>query len=531
MYQVLIVDDEPIVKIALRSMIDWESLSFHICATASNGEEALEMAERHHPDVIICDLKMPVMDGITLIKTAKERGLDCEFLVISNYEDFNYVRTALVLGAADYILKVSISPEELTAQLEKIKTRLAEKQDAAAKKSAENSVEASLLHQEQHAAWREFFTHKSYPLETLLSITGSHPDAVGPLALCEISFDWHLQQMETLPAPELIRNTLKNALEHFERRRILFFSSTNTLIVLPQSELEQHQTTIADLSSRIEQLFRYYMPSSPAILYQDNLSDLLEARRAYHYFQDLLDLTFYEALGQIHAPDLEISSTVPGVSYKDLVADLLSQPADSCLNYASAKISALLQECRQQHVMPSKLIFYFVRFLGELEYRLSDVSASSHDLITESADFIRNADTLDELEQHLTAVLSSVFSPSLSENSKNASYSAEILQAISYIQENYSKKISLAAVADHVGLSSGYLCRIFKEETGVSINAYINNLRMTRAGELLADKNSYIKEVAVSVGFEDQLYFSRLFKRYYGVTPSEYRLQQSSALK
>ena len=89
MYQVLIVDDEPIVKIALRSMLDWGELGFHICATASNGKEALEKAEQFHPDLIICDLKMPVLDGIGLIKTAKDMGMDWEFLVISNYEDFN----------------------------------------------------------------------------------------------------------------------------------------------------------------------------------------------------------------------------------------------------------------------------------------------------------------------------------------------------------------------------------------------------------------------------------------------------------
>ena len=96
-----------------------------------------------------------------------------------------------------------------------------------------------------------------------------------------------------------------------------------------------------------------------------------------------------------------------------------------------------------------------------------------------------------------------------------------------YIKENYMRKISLASVAEHVGLSSGYLCRIFKDETGGSINTYINNLRMNKAGELLSDKNSYIKEVAVAVGFEDQLYFSRLFKRYSGLTPSEYRASKN----
>lgn len=214
MYQVLIVDDEPIVKIALRSMLDWGSLGFHICGTASNGQEALEMAERMHPNLIICDLKMPVMDGIDLIRTAKDRSMNCEFLVISNYEDFNYVRTALVLGASDYILKVSISPEELTTQLQKIKEKLDQKQTH--HQHEENSAEQSFHHQEQHAAWREYFTHKSYALEDLVSITDIDTEHLGSLALCEISFDWYAQQLETLPAPDLIRSTLKNALEHFD---------------------------------------------------------------------------------------------------------------------------------------------------------------------------------------------------------------------------------------------------------------------------------------------------------------------------
>lgn len=143
MYQVLIVDDEPIVKIALRSMLDWGTLGFHICATASNGQEALEMAEKYRPDLIICDLKMPVMDGIELIQTAKDRKMDCEFLVISNYEDFNYVRTALVLGASDYILKVSISPEELTSQLQKIREKLELKKKTQQQTQAD-TVEESL---------------------------------------------------------------------------------------------------------------------------------------------------------------------------------------------------------------------------------------------------------------------------------------------------------------------------------------------------------------------------------------------------
>ena len=153
MYQVLIVDDEPIVKIALQSMLNWEELGFHICTTASNGKEALEAAERFEPDLIICDLKMPVLDGIGLIRTAKEKGMDCEFLVISNYEDFNFVRTALVLGAFDYILKVSISPEDLTEQLKKIRSKLDGRQSVKT-----NSFKTdSISRQQKHGAWERLF--------------------------------------------------------------------------------------------------------------------------------------------------------------------------------------------------------------------------------------------------------------------------------------------------------------------------------------------------------------------------------------
>ena len=197
MYQVLIVDDEPIVKIALRSMIDWNELGFHICATASNGEEALEMTCRFHPDLIICDLKMPIMDGLELIRAVQKKNIDCEFLVISNYEDFNYVRTALVLGAADYILKVSISPEELTEQLKKLKEKLDQKSE---KEEHLMSMPEPMLHQERHAAWREFFTNKNYELSTLCSVTGFDETKMESFALCQISFDWYDQNLDPLPS-------------------------------------------------------------------------------------------------------------------------------------------------------------------------------------------------------------------------------------------------------------------------------------------------------------------------------------------
>ena len=92
MYSILIIDDEPIVKIALRSILPWEEHGFFICGTASNGLEAVPLIEKHHPDIIITDLKMPEMDGLELIRFLKEKEYPGEILVLSNYEDFDSVR-------------------------------------------------------------------------------------------------------------------------------------------------------------------------------------------------------------------------------------------------------------------------------------------------------------------------------------------------------------------------------------------------------------------------------------------------------
>lgn len=127
MYSILIIDDEPIVKIALRSILPWEEHGFSICGTASNGLEAMSLIEKHQPDVIITDLKMPEMDGLELIRTLKEKNYPGEILVLSNYEDFDSVRSALLLGAADYLLKIKISPDTLLACLNKTTEKLQEK--------------------------------------------------------------------------------------------------------------------------------------------------------------------------------------------------------------------------------------------------------------------------------------------------------------------------------------------------------------------------------------------------------------------
>ena len=120
MYNLLLVDDEPLIKVAFQSAVEWGKNGFLLAATASNGQEALHIVETQHIDALITDLKMPGMDGLALIHELKKRSFTGPILVLSNYSDFDSVRTALTDGAYDYFLKINMNGESIGEHLEKM---------------------------------------------------------------------------------------------------------------------------------------------------------------------------------------------------------------------------------------------------------------------------------------------------------------------------------------------------------------------------------------------------------------------------
>lgn len=124
MLKILLVDDEPLVLIGLQGMLEWETLGYTICATARNGKQALEIIEREKPDIVITDVKMPMMDGLSLARTCCERGALPAFIVLTSFEEFEYVRQAMGAGVVDYLVKLELTPENLTAALAKAAERV-----------------------------------------------------------------------------------------------------------------------------------------------------------------------------------------------------------------------------------------------------------------------------------------------------------------------------------------------------------------------------------------------------------------------
>lgn len=155
MYKLLIVDDENLVRVAFRTMVDYEQYGFTVCGTAADGEEALRLCAAEDPDLIITDIKMPRMDGITLIERLTAGGFTGKIVLISNYDDFDLVRQGMVLGAQDYLLKLTITTQEYTAMLGRMKQALDETMRRRRQDELARTALDKLERQQQAAFWQK----------------------------------------------------------------------------------------------------------------------------------------------------------------------------------------------------------------------------------------------------------------------------------------------------------------------------------------------------------------------------------------
>jgi len=521
MFKVLIVDDEPIVKIALRSIIPWEKHGFEICATASNGEEALSLARKYKPDIIITDLVMPVMNGIQFIQTLKKNDYAGEIIVISNHEDFQYVRSALVMGVLDYILKISISEAQLLTQLNKAVEKLN------AKHKLKTMQETLYENQELYNKKRRQIMLKNYitnidtiPDDEYSELQSDTEDF--PALFCYLSLEKYLQSEAEPLSGTLIENTLLEFLPHFEKGEILFLSSYSILLLLPIQELESKNLIWRQWLLSLPKHFELCMSVSPIIIYYDNVTDYVHCKEIYTLAQSIMQLSFYGNLCVVNAKEYRPVHYLSTMYYKEL-SNLIAENKYANLDKTLELIDSIISKSQNSHVYPEILKMYFIKTIEFLSFISDNQTLETHDFLSETLENIRFCTNVPDLKVHIRLSIQAILQPIPDGYGKDNNYKEEINLVLKYISQNYMHKISLSTLSEYAKLSSSYFCRIFKAEVGISATNYINQLRMEKAKKLMEKDSISIKEISISVGIDDQLYFSRLFKKHYGITPSDYR--------
>ena len=526
--KVFICEDESIVREGLRDMIPWEKYGCEFVGDAPDGEMALPMIRDLKPDVLITDITMPFMDGLSLSKIVIGELPDIKIIIISGYSDFDYARQAIELGVEQYLLK-PVTKADMIRALEGIRQKLME----------ESEQKNYLSKYEQEFKKFERFSHRAF-FERLVE---------GSLSVHEIyeqANDLHLnltangynmviftiRDIQQSGYTDDAANVTESLLNHFMQYPdfIIFRCNLLSYAVLIKGDTDRLPQLGEKCVSMIKQhcedasanLDWYVAVGVPTNRLSGLSSCYADANRAFAY-------RYMFPNRHVFTPELLKSE-----QYEPTAANIDSMDAaklDPMIIRSFVRTGSIVEaDAFTDEYMGSldgvenaMLFRYYllvsIRVNVELELREEGIVPEEISGRLPAVDVNIGAD---DVRNYLNSILTTAIKIRDIEAQKRGS---DIIDsALKYIDKNYTdENISLDSVAVASNISANYLSALFSQKVGLSFVEYITKKRMARARQLLRSTSKRSGEIAVEIGYKDPRYFSFVFKKKHGCTPSQYR--------
>ncbi len=487
-YSVLLVDDEEEAIRVIMDKIDWEGLGFTIAGHAGNGVLALEMAEECQPDVVMTDIKMPYMDGLELARRLKHEYPAVRILLCTGFDEFEYAKEAVHLEVEEYLLK-PVNAQELTESFKRLRKSLdeerAEKQNV---RKLQNYYMESLplLQANFYSSLIDGRISKS---DIPKYINDYQIDLTGPV-LCCVDIHTSASEVPEGMSPLLLSMSVqREAQERLGKAwRARFFTYLTDTIMIAQMESGAKQTELTDDCDRFARTM--LRGTGRAI-------SIMEIAPKEKNYQDVGDSGLHKLLKEIHTgtPE-EIKSSL--TSYFDETL-------------AGAK------SIQQYHAMVMELLGAMYRFAAMNEIDTSGEPGAGDDKYDRLLQ-------LDRGELRDIVIKKAVFFHNSLSSARSTQGRSLVQDAQDYVRDHYDNPaLSLDLVCRTLGLSNSYFSSLFKKETGKSFVQYLTGYRMEQAARLLLESSEKSYIIGRRVGYEDANYFSYVFKRTFGQSPSRYR--------
>lgn len=530
-YNLLIADDEELIRKGLIARLEYLQITFQHIYEASSGQEALEILKNHKVDIMVTDIRMPQMGGLELIREARKLHQGISFLILSGYAEFEYAKSALELGAKAYLLK-PLSNEELKKEFTLL---FAQMEQERAAKSAANLQ--SRLNREK----REFGLEKE--LNRFLADKDSHASSYPALEawLPEIfqkDIRWYLAIINIEKSSfeksefqqkdiEILQFSVKNVFQEIQticpKAVVGNFSNDNQLFGVfwwrKEKEDLRMRGELEKLFLRMQSLFAEQMEvtlsfgvSKPSGILSGQMvqeaKTALKQRLVYGksgiYFSEDGSLPFME---QIPVAELNRLNTLVDHREMGKIRELLKD---------------LFSDDKARRYNPSYLRVLWVDVLNMLlrKFSLAANAQENMEKILSSFHQIDSFETMKEVRETLWELIEeSVRMDRMADTDSKS----RIRMAIQYIQEHYSENLPVNELAARFDMSPNYFSSVFKKEMNQSAVNYITEYRVQKAREYLETSDWSVVEIARKVGYEDNQYFFRVFKKYAGQTPLQYR--------
>lgn len=519
MYKVMIVDDEPLIREGLTTLIDWEAYGFQVVQTAKDGLDALDKVEAHAPDLLIVDIRMPGMDGLQLIETIRSRQLDPKLLILSGYADFDYAKKAIKSRVEGYILK-PVDEDELVEYLTSIKRALDREQ-----------VEAEQFNS---------VTRKSCEtlIQSVLTGSGSYKGSISSSA-SELGLIWKqyqvlllLIQFDNARQVDVLSNARSKLESWIEEQElgVVFMRDLQIGILLrgQYTTSSQLERLYKELDEALSDLDLTYYAAIGRTVYR-----FVDIKASYDEAFELLKRKFYAASGRIlsmgSSPELKgmIEGEKPEHGFD---AEPYAEKLYLALDVANKEtiretLSSMKEEMMRYDLSEQAVKTATVQMLSSVVGKLLQHHEELRSVHQESASWILEFYRYESISEMFASIEDKLFQ--LVDRFGSMNSETLVKRMIDLIHRNYDENLKLEMLADVFNYNSAYLGKMFKNQTGEYFNTYLDKVRIEKAKELL-EEGLKVYQVAERVGYTNVDYFHSKFKKYTGVSPSAYRSKSST---
>lgn len=509
--KLLIVDDEQLTREGLIASIDWEHLGISRILQAGDGVNGLRIAREEKPEIILCDVRMPRMDGIHMVERLEEFLPDSAVVFMSGYSDKEYLKAAIKLKAVNYVEK-PLDPREIREAVLEAKERFTQKLRTRRNEAFRSVGTASVLALALTRPYKE-------QRDAIAGLT----EELGLRPASGTAFTTYLAELET-EADAGDMESLRERLEQFLGRQ--------RLQMLHAFKHDRYQVFhiygAAPSKAVLDGIDRYLAEQYGVfgVFFIARGETVLGISRAYQSYTSavtLMQSSFFFDCGQVLTPGMEARERV-----RELPADAAAAFSRTLLDKEPAACKELLDQIfsafyQRRDVFPHQAKdLYYKLFMALQESRQKlklpqDAVVGAPQSIME---YLERCFTLEDLHRTLTSGADSLFQAAVSRPKEDPT----ALLIKDFISRNYSDEtLSVREISEHVHLSASYVCTYFKNETGQTLNQYLTAYRIEKAKQLLSDPRYQIADISSKVGYSNGNYFGKSFKKLVGLSPSEYR--------
>lgn len=499
MYKVIIVDDEPMIREGLRTLVPWEEYGFNVIDIAKNGRDGLEKHQQYEPDLMVVDIRMPEIDGITLIETIRQKDKSVHFLILSGYADFEYAKRALGCQCDGYLLK-PLDEDELVVYLKEVQRKL------------QNEKKLTILMESEGLKRREDFIesylldNKNYSDIDLEELCKSYDLDAASYQIVLLAIDDY-EELDTE-----INGIIKNGSNGF------MFETNSYRGILFKGDFSKSKEQ-SQLLEKIKE-YKIYAAAGKIVDCPENI------HTSYKTAQRLLENKFlYQEGVLLTCKDLRSDNAHEGLSTSNISIDSYVERLYYSIEIVSYEacekiVNELAEYMINEGFLEQKIKKYFIKIYTNTLNKILLANENMQSIISPMnsiAGELYEIKTLPSLVEYVLNELLKVIN-----SFDNGQTDVSLKKMIDLIHKEYDQNLRLDTLATVFNYNSAYLGKLFKNHTGEYFNTYLDKVRIEKGKQLLI-KGYKVYEVAERIGYANVDYFHRKFKKYVGVSPSSFR--------